>query len=287
MTTEQIIYAGFAIILIVLSVNNARSLILPNTITIPGMLAGLVLSWWFPSLHGESTGWGSLIASGVGVIAGAGVMYLLRWAGNVLFGKQRFDLPANSTVLLSQTSLTLPERDIPYEEIFYRLSDQIEIEAAAVELMLVEQGEDIQARRFESVSVRLSPKRLLIGNASYDPGQVKHIEIVTEYITLPREAVGLGLVKLSGLIGTFLGWPGAVFAIVSGGIGIGICRAILSVMKFSESLISDYATPMCVAAMVWIVAGPRWLLAGSCAIAAGAAVSLMLNRIMGSGNRNS
>jgi prepilin signal peptidase PulO-like enzyme (type II secretory pathway) len=96
MTTVQIIYAGFAIILIVLSVNNARSLILPNTITIPGMLAGLVLSWWFPSLHCESTGSASLIASGAGVIVGAGATYLLRWVGKVLFGRQRFDLPANS-----------------------------------------------------------------------------------------------------------------------------------------------------------------------------------------------
>src|SRR5438046_8347264 len=59
------------------------------------------------------------------------------------------------------------------------------------------QARTIQARRFESVSVRLSPKRLLIGNASYDPGQVKRVEIVTDHITLPRDAVGLGLVKLS------------------------------------------------------------------------------------------
>src|SRR5213596_2748883 len=151
MTTEQLIYAGFTLLLIGLSANNARRLILPNVITIPGMLAGLALSWWFPSLHGESTGSASLIASGVGVVVGAGAMYLLRCVGKVLFGKQRFDLPANSTVLLSQTSLTLPEQDIPYEEIFYRLSDQIEIEAASVELMLVEPGEDIQARRFEGV----------------------------------------------------------------------------------------------------------------------------------------
>jgi prepilin signal peptidase PulO-like enzyme (type II secretory pathway) len=287
MTREQIIYAGFAIILIVLSVNNARSLILPNTITIPGMLAGLVLSWWFPSLHGESASFASLIASGTGVIVGAGNMYLLRWAGKVLFGKLRFDLPANTTVVLSQTSLTLPERDLPYEEIFYRLSDQIEIEAASVELMLVESGEDIQARKFESVSVRLSPKRLLIGNASYDPGQVKRVEIVTDHITLPREAVGLGLVKLSGLIGAFLGWPGAVFAIVSGGIAIVVCQAILSAMKLTENPVADYATPMCVAAIVWIVAGPRWLFAGSCAIGAGAVVSLILNRIMVSANRHS
>src|SRR5213592_311703 len=112
-------------------------------------------------------------------------------------------------------------------------------------------------RKFESVSVRLSPKRLLIGNTSYDPGQVKSVEIVTDHITLPREAVGLGLVKLSGLIGAFLGWPGTVFAIVSGGIAIVVSQAILSAMKLTENPVADYATPMCVAAMVWMVAGPR------------------------------
>ena len=71
-TTEQLIYAGFTLLLIGLSANNARRLILPNVITIPGMLAGLVLSWLFPSLHGESTGSASLIPSGVGVIVGNG-----------------------------------------------------------------------------------------------------------------------------------------------------------------------------------------------------------------------
>ena len=98
MTTEQFIYAGFTLLLMGLSAINARRLILPNVSTIPGMLTGLVLSWLFPSLHGESTGSASLIASGVGAIVGAGAMYLLRWAGKVLFGKLRFDLPANTTV---------------------------------------------------------------------------------------------------------------------------------------------------------------------------------------------
>ena len=93
--------------------------------------------------------------------------------------------------------------------------------------------------------------------------------------------------KLSGLIRAFLGWPGAVFAIVSGGIAIVICQAILSTMKLTENPVADYATPMCVAAIVWIVAAPRWLFAGSCAIAAGAVVSLMLNRIMASANKHS
>src|ERR1041384_3382723 len=111
MTTEQIIYAGFVLVLIGLSANNARSLILPNTITIPGMLAGLVLSWFFPSLHGESTGSVSLIASGVGVIVGAGAMYLLRWVGKVLFGKQRFNLPANTTVGYHELSQRRPWRE--------------------------------------------------------------------------------------------------------------------------------------------------------------------------------
>src|SRR6266498_4114150 len=83
MTTEQLIYAGFMLLLIGLSANNARRLILPIIITIPGMLAGLVLSWWFPSIHSPSTGSASLIASGAGVIVGAGAMHQRRGKGRV------------------------------------------------------------------------------------------------------------------------------------------------------------------------------------------------------------
>ena len=74
-----------------------------------------------------------------------------------------------------------------------------------------------------------------------------------------------------------------MFAIVSGGIAIVVCQAILYAMKLTENPVADYATPICVAAIVWIVAGPRWLFAGSCAIGAGAVVSIILNRIMVSG----
>src|ERR1051326_795200 len=73
---------------------------------------------------------------------------------------------------------------------------------------------------------------------------VNCVEIVTEHITLPREAGGLGLMKLSGLIGTFLGSPGTVsLAIVSGGIALIVCFAILYAMKDTGSPISDFATP--------------------------------------------
>jgi hypothetical protein len=136
----------------------------------------------------------------------------------------------------------------------------------------------VVCQRFDGVSIQLNPKRLLIGDASFDPGKVKRVEIVADHITLPREAVGFGLVKLSGLIGAFLGWQGIAFAIICG--GIAICLAILVARKLTGIPISDFGTPTCVAALVWIVVGPRWLFAGSCAVAAGAAVSLILNRLM-------
>lgn len=61
-------------------------------------------------------------------------VYVMLRLGKLLFGRQRFDFPPDSTITFGETGLTLPDQVVPYDEIFYRNSDRITLQAKRVEL---------------------------------------------------------------------------------------------------------------------------------------------------------
>ena len=81
-------------------------------------------------------------------LAGAGTIYAILRLGKLLFGRQRVKLPLDAKIIFTETSVHLPDREIPYEELFYRKSDVIVLRARTVELV---------DRGYTDVLVRLSP----------------------------------------------------------------------------------------------------------------------------------
>ena len=134
--------------------------IIPDEITIGGMVAGFVISFLIPGLHQAANAAEALKRSGLGIVIGAGVVYAILRLGKLLFGKQKVNLPENSTVLFTETALVLPDQQILYEDLFYRKSDSINVEAKQVELI---------DRCYREVLVRLSPAKLTIGEETFRP----------------------------------------------------------------------------------------------------------------------
>ena len=87
-TNAALVYAVFGAALIVLSVIDLREMILPDEITLPGISLGVIVSFFVPELHRAAAQWGGLWASVIGVLAGAGVMYLIGAAGTLLFKRK-------------------------------------------------------------------------------------------------------------------------------------------------------------------------------------------------------
>ena len=222
-------------------------LIIPDEITIGGMAAGFVASFFFPGLHGEAGVAASLKESLLGTVAGAGIIYLIVRLGKLAFGRQKVTLPAETRIVFTETAIQLPDRAIPYEELFYRQSDTIVLQARRVELI---------DRCYRDVQVRLSPARLQIEREELDPESVPYLEAISSQIVLPREAMGFGDVKFMAAIGAFLGWKAVIFSLmISSAIGSAVGLALIAVGRRQARL--PYGPYIAMATVIWIFAGPQ------------------------------
>ena len=242
-----LIYAGFLAGLIVATFIDFEHFIIPDEITIGGMVVGFICSFLFPRLHHQTSLSGSIRQSLLGIGVGAGLIYLILRLGKLLFGRHRVSLAGETRIVFSETAVHLPDKAIPYEDVFYRESDTIVLHARTVELV---------DRCYRDVVVRLSPAVLKIGEEQINPEQIAHLEAMSKEIVLPREAMGLGDVKFMAAIGAFLGWQAIFFSLViSSFIGslVGITLVILRKRALSSRL--PYGPYIALAAAIWVFAG--------------------------------
>ena len=122
--------------------------------------------------------------------------------GKLLFGRYKLALPPGSRIFFTETALKLPAEDMPYEELFYRAGDMIRLEAETG-------GTDRPLLR--KVEVRLQPKQLRIGQDTFEPDKVLHLEAVADHVVLPREAMGLGGREIHGGDRRLFGLAGGAF----------------------------------------------------------------------------
>jgi len=189
----------------------------------------------------------------LGIGAGAGVVYFILRLGKLMFGRQKLALAEETKIVFSESALHLPDKEISYEDIFYRASDTIVLHARTAELI---------DRGYKDVPVRLAllAKRLEIGDEKVDAESCQHLEVVTSELVLPREAMGLGDVKFMAAIGAFLGWQAVIFSLmVSSIIGacVGVALIVLRKREWSSRL--PYGPYIALAAVIWIFGGKRIL----------------------------
>jgi prepilin signal peptidase PulO-like enzyme (type II secretory pathway) len=148
-------------------------------------------------------------------------------------------------LVFTPTEAWLCQNDLMFEdgEIFYRKTDAISFHAREVKT---------QFGFWRDVFVQLTPLKLKIGDAEFNPEAVSHMEVVTDQMVMPREAMGLGDVKFMGAIGAFIGWQGAIFSLmVSSLIGsvVGVTLILMKRREWSSKI--PYGPYIALAAVIW------------------------------------
>ncbi len=223
--------------------------IIPDEITIGGMAAGLMFSAAAPQIHATASRGDALMKSIIGLAVGFGLVYLVVRAGKLAFGKQTFEVENDERLTFTDEALVFSDGNMPYDEIFYRKSDTIRLHAKHVELT---------DRCFFDVDIALTMEKLTIGEENFNPEQVRHMEVATDEIVIPREAMGFGDVKFMGAIGAFLGWQATVFSLMISAIigsAVGVVLMVLKKDEWAGRL--PYGPYIALAATIWIFGGHR------------------------------
>lgn len=241
-----LVYAIFFAGLICATFIDIEHFIIPDEITLGGIVVGLIASLFLPQLQGDHSNLQSLGHSLLGVVVGAGIIYAILRLGKLLFGRQKLKLPSETKIVFSETSLYFSGKEIAYEELFYRKSDVIVLHAQTVELV---------DRCYKDAQVRLSPSALDIGGEKIDPDTIACMECVTNEIVLPREAMGFGDVKFMGAIGAFIGWQGTIFSLAASsliGATVGVTLILMGRREWSSRM--PYGPYIALAAVIWVLA---------------------------------
>lgn len=247
--------AVFVAGLLVATFIDLEHLIIPDEITLGGTAVGVALSVVAPSIQGETYVWPALKSSLIGLAVGAGVVLAILELGKLLFGKQRFQLPQGARMVFTETELHLPDRVLPYEEVFFRVSDTLTFHASRLEL---------PDRCYQSVPVRLRLRAgvLRIGDEDLDASTVTWMEAVADQVTVPREAMGWGDVKFMAAIGAFTGWQGVMFTLMGSSIaGLLVNLGLISMRRRQWSAQIPYGPYLALAALVWALGAREWWVA--------------------------
>lgn len=242
------VYWFFVALLIVATFVDIEHFIIPDEITLGGAVAGVALSAGFPEMMQASS---RLAAAGLS-LAGAALGYALLWlivqAGKLAFGKKRHSFEKAEPFAWKKEEgkilLMIGEEALDWDEIFSRESDELVLECASTD------------RAEGPALLRFRHDRLL------QDGEATPLESVTPFsgtlkaVIIPREAMGLGDVKLIAAIGAFLGGRAVLFALCAASI-IGCVAALAGVFlaKNSSGARVPFGPFLALGGVLWLLWG--------------------------------
>jgi leader peptidase (prepilin peptidase)/N-methyltransferase len=233
--------------------------LLPDEVTIGGTLIGFLFSAVFPQLHGVRLWDESLLASLFGAGVGGGLLYFVRLAGGLMFGRKRERFENDVVIGLSKGRLRLNDGETDEEEdlrnVLLSRRERLEFNASRGTV-----GDE----KIDGMLVRVTRRELAVGGRSWPLASAPRLEAVTREIEMPREAMGMGDVKLMMAIGAFCGWQAVLFSlIVSSLLGSLIGLALIAFGQRQWGAHIPYGPYIVGGVFLWIFYGPeilRWYL---------------------------
>lgn len=255
-----IAYWIFISLVIVATFVDFEHFIIPDEVTIGGMIAGFIASFAVPELMNTD----SRIAAAVRSLLAAGLGYLILLivleAGKLAFGKKRIRLDAPTLFTWTRQGddadfIVGSERSL-WSDYFAREKDR---------LLLHCDEAKIDSHSYRNTVLHFHYDRVAVENDVLTLDQVTQISGVVRELQIPREAMGRGDLKFLAAIGAFLGWRAVLFSVFAGsllGSLIGLLTLLVGKRVWSAKL--PFGPYLAFGAVAWMFFGDvfvRWYLA--------------------------
>jgi leader peptidase (prepilin peptidase)/N-methyltransferase len=229
--------------------------IIPDEITIGGIIAGLVASVIAPELMLTDSRWTALVTSALSALIGYVILWIVLEAGKKAFGKKRIHLEAPTPFTWKRkeddAEFAVGEEQGVWSDHFSRESDVLVLicDEAVVD------GRDLGKTdlRFHYDRVTIAGEEVLLDNVNVITGVVRGLEI-------PREAMGRGDLKFLAAIGAFLGWRAVLFSVFAGsllGSLVGLATLLIGRRVWSAKL--PFGPYLAFGGLLWMFFGQSLL----------------------------
>jgi len=229
-----IAYWIFVSFLVVGTFIDFEHFIIPDRVTIGGIIAGVVVSVTVPALMATD----SRLAAGVRSLLAAALGYMILLivleAGKIAFGKKRirFNAPTPFTWTKREDDADFvvgTEKGL-WSDHFAREKDRLLLECDEVK---------IDNHSYGTVTLDFHYDRVAVESHVLSLDHVTQISGTARKLTIPREAMGRGDLKFLAAIGAFLGWRAVLFSLFAGsllGSVIGLITLVLGKRVWSAKL---------------------------------------------------
>ena len=250
-----IAYWIFVSFLIVGTFIDFEHFIIPDRVTIGGIIAGVVASLTVPALMETDSrlaaGVRSLLAAALGYV----ILLLVLEAGKIAFGRKRiqFDAPTPFTWTKREDDadfLVGSEKSL-WSEHFAREKDRLLLQCDEAK---------IDNHTYGNVTLDFHYDRVAVEGEEFLLDHVNEISGVARELLIPREAMGRGDLKFLAAIGAFLGWRAVLFSLFAGsllGSIIGLITLIVGKRVWSAKL--PFGPYLAFGAVSWMFFGDVFL----------------------------
>ncbi len=248
-------YWVFVSFLIIGTFIDFEHFIIPDRVTIGGVIAGVAFSVTVPALMGTD----SRLAAGVRSFLAAALGYVILWivleAGKIAFGRKRIRFEAPTLFTWAKrgddADFVVGTEESLWSDYFAREKDRLLLICEEVRIDHHTYGNVTLDFRYDSVTAEGHVTML---------DDVTHISGVARELVIPREAMGRGDLKFLAAIGAFLGWRAVLFSLFAGsllGSIVGLITLVVGKPVWSAKL--PFGPYLAFGAVTWMFFGTFFL----------------------------
>jgi leader peptidase (prepilin peptidase)/N-methyltransferase len=248
-------YWIFVALLIVGTFIDLEHFIIPDRVTIGGIVAGLACSVAVPALMETDSRIAASVRSLLAAALGYVILLIVLEAGKIAFGRKRIQFDAATPFTWTKrgddADLVVGAEETLWSDYFAREKDRLLLECDEAR---------IDHHAYGNVTLDFHYDRVTAEGQVFMLDDVTQISGGARELVIPREAMGRGDLKFLAAIGAFLGWRAVLFSLFAGsllGSIVGLITLVVGKRVWSAKL--PFGPYLAFGALSWMFFGNLFL----------------------------